>query len=565
METKKALQVVVYLRQSDKEQRLSIDQQRKEVSTYAQSRGWVVAKEFVDDGKSGSKNIKARERFHALIADAESPDRNWDAILCWDTSRFGRLDALTGAEYKQRLRKAGVWLETTRGEKIDWGTSMGRIMDTLQSENNHEYSLSISRNVIRGRRAILDMGYMATKVPFGFDRQYVEGGKVQMVVPRTKMFSKPRNWHLLPIRNENEAKIVKWLFDQWHKRDLSFGATIKMLMEKNIPSPSGQPSWTLHQLRGLLTDRTYVGDAVIGGGEKTREVHGRIGEMIKENAFEGIVDRSVFEEVQRKVQKRRCGEWKAKTNSGPLSGLLKCGHCDYTLARRTYKGKDGIVRQKYVCESQMRRPHLGCKQWRVDENEVLPIICEQLIQSVDLELLNNLATKSSNAEVNEEIERLKTTEAKLRRQVEKAAENLLLIDKETIPLVTGKLNAMRAEHEKVVNMLKIAQAENENDKGNLPKKWRMARQTIEMAGKVATYKPHSPQDGLFASAGVKREHKRIELDVESLRALLRQLNVECSFFWTRKGSQNWALVSGTLKACFSPNVVTEQKCIGIAG
>src|SRR6185369_13331306 len=121
-----------------------------------------------------------RKEFHKLIADAQKPNREWQAIVCWDTSRFGRLDSLAGAEYKQPLRKAGVWLETTRGERIDWTTSTGRLMDAMKAEQDNDFSLKLSRDVIRGRKTVVEMGYWCTVTPYGYDRQYVENDQVRM-------------------------------------------------------------------------------------------------------------------------------------------------------------------------------------------------------------------------------------------------------------------------------------------------------------------------------------------------------------------------------------------------
>src|SRR4051794_33805816 len=82
------LRVVLYLRNSGKQQEVSVEQQRNECRAYAHSRNWTVVDEFVDADRTGSKEIERRLQFHRLIADAEKPDRKWDAVLCWDTSRF---------------------------------------------------------------------------------------------------------------------------------------------------------------------------------------------------------------------------------------------------------------------------------------------------------------------------------------------------------------------------------------------------------------------------------------------------------------------------------------------
>lgn len=267
---------------------------------------------------------------------------------------------------------------------------MGRLMDAMQSERDHEYALNISANVVRGRRAIVDLGYWATVCPYGFDRAYREGGQVKMTIPRRDVFTKPRNWHLVPTPNPDEAKVVKMLFDHWRERDASFTGTVRMLYERGIPSPSGRPSWTIHQVKDVLSNRVYCGDAVIGEGERTQEVHNRIGVRVKEGAIPAIIDRRTWETVNRKVRQREGGEWRPKTAATPLSGILRCGHCGYVLAKRTIRG-----RTKYVCESALRRPHLGCSQWRLDEGEVLPIVCREVADAVDFELLSRLASQST--------------------------------------------------------------------------------------------------------------------------------------------------------------------------
>src|SRR4051812_35693446 len=84
------------------------------------------------------------------------PSGEFAAILVWDTSRFGRLDSISSAKYKDTLRINNVHLETAKGERIDWNTSMGRLHDALQSESNSEYSKNLATNVVRGRLGALD-------------------------------------------------------------------------------------------------------------------------------------------------------------------------------------------------------------------------------------------------------------------------------------------------------------------------------------------------------------------------------------------------------------------------
>jgi site-specific DNA recombinase len=568
------LRVVLYLRQSDKEQRLSIDQQRKECRAYAQSRGWVIVGEYIDDGKSGSKSVEKRHAWHRLIADAQQKGRAFDAVLCWDTSRFGRLDSLAGAEYKQRLRKAGVWLETTRGEKIDWSTSMGRLIDAMQSEANNQYALDISRNVIRGRRAVFDLGYFAKRLPYGYDRQYVEGGQVKLNVPRRDVFAKPRNWRLVPVPNADEAKIIKWMFEQWRERDMSFMGTLNALYERGIASPSGQPSWTLAQVKNVLTERAYVGDLVIGNGGRTKEVHNRIGERVKENAVAALVDRKTFDIVQRKVREREGAEWRPKTASGPLSGILKCGHCGHTLARKTTV--NGGTR--YICESATKRPHLGCSQWRVAESELLPVVCRELVEAVDFEVLRRLAAKPEKRDASE-LEKLRREEQRLRQMVERGAKNLLLADPENFAAAQDALSKLRRQHERLANALKLAEAGDGPDeakrrlewwqdvKGNLIKVADARSITIKPEETGRMLDPDQPEH-LFTHP---RDHRKpitydappIYAQPDVLRSMLRRLNVEVHLWWQRYGEKGkrWKLTTGVLRAMFTPGAEASEKSL----
>lgn len=572
------LRVVLYLRQSDREQRLSIAQQRAECRAYAQSRGWKIVGEYVDDGKSGSKEVGKRTEFARLLDDAEQKGRKWDAILCWDTSRFGRLDSQAGAPHKLRLRRAGCWLETAKGERIDWSTSMGRLMDALRSEADNQYSLDISRNAIRGRRAVLDLGFMARPVPFGYDRAYFDGEKLVQVVPRRQVFSKPRNWHVKPQPNEQEAAVVRWLFGEWSKRDMTFMGTVTELRSRGIPSPSGTPTWSLAQIKTVLTERTYVGDLHVGNGGRTKEVHGRIGETIKANAAPALVDRSTWKLVQRKVKEREGGEWRPKTASGPLSSILKCGHCGYTLARRTYTS-GGHAYCYYVCDSATKRPHLGCRQWRVCEEEVLPHITAELVDAIDFEVLRTLAAQPEKRDT-AKIDRLRDQERALAAQVQRAAKNILLVDPENFQDAQKALGELRREHERTANALKLAASDvNDDRRREWVEAWDAVRSRIvRLPGKRTTHyagalrwetfrrrllDPESaPASGPvfdvkdFAGSTVETIQPPIDLSADALRDLLRRLSVEVHLHWAVRnpGAANprYSLTSGVLRAQFSP-------------
>jgi site-specific DNA recombinase len=564
------LRIVIYLRQSDREQKLSIGQQRKECRDYAQSRGWIVVHEYVDDGKSGSKEIEKRTAFARLLDDAEAKDRTWSAIVTWDTSRFGRLDSQAGAPHKLRLRRAGVWLETAKGERIDWSTSMGRLMDALRSEADNQYSLDISRNAIRGRRAVLDLGYSASPVPYGFDRAYYEGEKLQHVVARRTLFSKPRNWHVKPQPNPAEADVVRWVFEQWATRDMTMLGTVRELAARGVPSPAGQPTWTLAQVKRLLTDRTYCGDLHIGKGCRTKEAHYRIGEQVNADAIPALVERATWDLVRAKVRQREGAEWRPKTASGALSSILKCGHCGYTLARRTYTS-GGQVYRYYVCDSATKRPHTGCRQWRASEDELLPVITRELVEAVDFEMLSRLGAMPEQRDPGM-LDGLKEQERTLAGQLARASKNILLVDPLNFDAAQKAMTELRHEHERVANAIKLAEAEvTPGRREQWMAWWESVKGTlveVAPAADVSTPPGELAKHLLLAGPDVD-----VTLTVESadrvtyhrpallaapdaLRDLLRRLKVEVHLHWEVRNpgasQPRYRLTTGVLRAQWRP-------------
>jgi len=76
--------VAIYARVSTDRQH--VDMQLVELRQYAQSRGWTLHKEYIDEGYTGS-NTK-RPDFQALINDAKK--RRFDVLLVWKLDRLSR-------------------------------------------------------------------------------------------------------------------------------------------------------------------------------------------------------------------------------------------------------------------------------------------------------------------------------------------------------------------------------------------------------------------------------------------------------------------------------------------
>jgi DNA invertase Pin-like site-specific DNA recombinase len=410
---------VVYYRCSSPQQELSVDDQRREVEEYAKKKGYRIVREYVDEGKSASKNPEKRVAFNRMIED--SMTQEFSVVLCYDAARFTRFDNIEGSTPKQILRGNGVILDTVKEGEFDWRTPEGRWKDMAFCEANKAAALNISRDCIRGRINVLKLGlgyWPGSVVPYGYDKEYTDGIRT-VFVRRHEKYAKGRNWHLRLVVNDEEAAIIKEVFDLFVNRIWSKRQIAMHLTGKSVVPPKGQHgqstgAWDADNITTLLTEKAYIGIASMGGKRKPKVAHNRMPLTEQANSCPKIVDDPrLWHEAQEIVKKREDSHAKPQSGRcGTLSGFLKCGHCGYNMSKREVSGK-----VKYYCTSAAQMPHLGCHNWSLWEKDLLPRVLEWLVKAVDEEVVARLQARPPEGDRNDE-------EALLRKQVESLAEKV---------------------------------------------------------------------------------------------------------------------------------------------
>ncbi|GAB2967520.1 recombinase family protein [Frigoribacterium salinisoli] len=121
----------IYLRISmDREMDgLAIDRQRADCLTIAETRGWAVVREYVDQSRSATDKTKRRPGYDDLVSGFEAGE--FDAIICWD------LDRLTGQprqleDWIDAAEARGLRLVTANGE-ADLTTDGGRLFARVKA------------------------------------------------------------------------------------------------------------------------------------------------------------------------------------------------------------------------------------------------------------------------------------------------------------------------------------------------------------------------------------------------------------------------------------------------
>src|SRR5690606_2515201 len=97
-----------YVRMSTEHQQYSTLNQEDVLREYAEHRGFEIVKTYADAGKSGL-NVAGREALRRLIADVQELKADFEVILVYDVSRWGRFqDADESAYYEYLCKRAGI-------------------------------------------------------------------------------------------------------------------------------------------------------------------------------------------------------------------------------------------------------------------------------------------------------------------------------------------------------------------------------------------------------------------------------------------------------------------------
>ncbi|HEY7680481.1 MAG TPA: recombinase family protein, partial [Terriglobia bacterium] len=97
-----------YVRMSTDHQKYSTVSQLEAINAYADSRGFQVVRIYEDSGKSGL-SLDGREALQRLIREVETGATDFEAILVYDVSRWGRFqDIDESAHYEYVCRKSHI-------------------------------------------------------------------------------------------------------------------------------------------------------------------------------------------------------------------------------------------------------------------------------------------------------------------------------------------------------------------------------------------------------------------------------------------------------------------------
>ncbi len=153
------LRAAEYVRMSTEHQQYSTENQADKIREYAAHRGIEIVKTYADAGKSGL-NIGGRLALQQLIKDVEAGPVDFQMILVYDVSRWGRFqDADESAYYEYICRRAGIDVTYVAEQFENDGSPVSTIVKGVKRAMAGEYSRELSAKVFAGQCRLIELGY----------------------------------------------------------------------------------------------------------------------------------------------------------------------------------------------------------------------------------------------------------------------------------------------------------------------------------------------------------------------------------------------------------------------
>lgn len=434
------LMIAIYARQSiDKKDSISIESQidfcKKEL---ANDKFHI----YIDKGFSGSNTN--RPRFEQMLKDIKNEDIS--KVIVYKLDRISR-SILDFAKIIELFKENHVEFVSAT-EKFDTSTPIGNAMLNITMVFAQLERETIQRRIkdsyyARGKKGF----FMGGKTPYGCTKKQIVKNniKTSMLMPHPK-----------------EYNILLNIFDLYSSSDLSLGKIAKILNDKGYKSPN-EVNWDGQKLQRILRNPIYVksdadiytyfekkgciinndisefvgfnGCYLYGKRDRNKGKYTNIKDHVLSLALhEGFISSHMWLSCQYKLDKNRQIKNSGKGKYSWLSGLVKCGYCNYAMTVRTYKHYKYLSctgKTNYKICDKIKRTHYVY--------EIEDYVKDELIKQ-----LNKLKTVKQDPpkEINYQLNQLKLQLINIDKQIDNLIDQLAKGDEIISTYISKKINQL---------------------------------------------------------------------------------------------------------------------------
>jgi site-specific DNA recombinase len=507
---------VGYARVSEDDQ-TSIPEQIEWIKAICERDRAELVRVFVDHGIPGSE-IDGRPELQALIdfvAAEFKGDRTIDSLVVWDLDRFSRADSLDTNRCLADIRQDGVGRVCTNGDGwIDLHSDIDRVMMNLRQDlQRSAFSPKLSRDVLRSMAKMAREGiWMGGIPPRGYRVEKQDGAKSGRLV----------------LGTQEDVNLIRWLFRTYAEENCSLADLAKRLQKRGVPTRREKGRWNRQTVHRILSNRVYAGDFVWNAthqgkfsrlaGDKVekdtesvaREHHKRRhglkrlptnytasdNVIIVPNNHVAIIDRELFDAVQRKLAANKTECSPGQKRDWALSGLLRCGHCGDTMrcfgATFVRKTKGGIrtYNTRYIrCSKRLDEGAGSCDNGATPKHddvlrEVVWLLQDQLGNPAAVGALRHVIEGEADRRASEVRERKEEVNRQIQSaevKVSSAARRLFELPEDVLAEATAALRSVKEERERLVDEL----ASLERSESDIsPRESERVRRALEKVGEL---------------------------------------------------------------------------------
>ena len=297
-----------YVRMSTEHQQYSTANQEDAIHEYATRRGYEIVRTYTDAGKSGLK-LEGREQLRKLIDDVQSGSADFQAILVYDISRWGRFqDADESAYYEYLCKRAGIEVHYCAEQFENDGGPTSTIIKSVKRAMAGEYSRELSSKVFQGQCRLIELGYrQGGMAGFGLRRMLInQSGDQKGILAIGEHKSLQTDRVVLVPGPDDEVRVVQWIYDEFvhGKRESDIAAELN---SQGIQTDLGR-AWSRGTVHQILTNEKYIGNNVYNRTSfklKKKHVKNTPDMWVRSNeAFPSVVSSEVFFTARGIIQER---------------------------------------------------------------------------------------------------------------------------------------------------------------------------------------------------------------------------------------------------------------------
>lgn len=311
-----------YVRMSTEYQKYSPENQKLEIAGYAQAHRIEIIRTYEDAGRSGL-TLRDRPALCQLLLDVQKQERDFNVLLVYDISRWGRFqDVDESAHYEYLCRCAGVQVIYCKEPFENDCSPASNIIKTLKRAMAGEYSRELSAKVFQGQCRAAGRGFRQGAAPgYGLRRLLVDDMGTEKIPLRNHERKNIQSDHVTIIHGPaNEVALIRRVYEWFIEGGISTGRIATRLNDFGLRNAQGLP-WRRDSITQLLTAEKYVGNNVYNRTSvrlNTPRICNPPSEWVRAvGAFRPVVSAEEFNAVQR-IRDRRAHRL---SNEDLLEGL----------------------------------------------------------------------------------------------------------------------------------------------------------------------------------------------------------------------------------------------------